>query len=44
MTMNNILEPIKFYSVTDEYGEFSNFYEYEITIDGKLWPTSEHYF
>ncbi len=42
--MNNIPEPIKFYSVTDEYGEFSNFYEYEVTIDGKRWPTSEHYF
>ena len=42
--MNKIIEPIKFYSVTNEYGEFSNFAEYEITIDGKRWPTSEHYF
>jgi N-glycosidase YbiA len=35
---------IKFYSVTDEYGEFSNFAEYPIRIRGKVWPTSEHYF
>ena len=37
-------EPIKFYSVSDKYGEFSNLSEYEIMIDGKQWPTSEHYF
>ena len=35
---------IKFYSVADEYGEFSNFAEYPITLKGKRWPTSEHYF
>ncbi|MBW4623769.1 MAG: NADAR family protein [Cyanosarcina radialis HA8281-LM2] len=37
-------EPIKFYAVNDEYGEFSNFAEYPIMIDAKRWPTSEHYF
>lgn len=37
-------EPIKFYSVADEYGEFSNFANYPIRLKGKLWPTSEHYF
>jgi N-glycosidase YbiA len=42
--MNNSMESVKFYSVTDEYGEFSNFSENEIIIDGKRWPTSEHYF
>lgn len=35
---------INFYSVNDEYGEFSNFALYPITLQGKLWPTSEHYF
>lgn len=37
---NNIL----FYSVGDDYGEFSNFAPYPISVDGKRWPTSEHYF
>lgn len=35
---------ILFYSVTDEYGELSNFAPYPIKLDGKLWPTTEHYF
>jgi N-glycosidase YbiA len=35
---------VKFYSVSDDFGEFSNFAEYPISIDGTLWPTSEHYF
>ena len=39
--MDNV---IKFYSVTDEYGEFSNFAAYPIKLKGKKWPTSEHYF
>jgi ribA/ribD-fused uncharacterized protein len=35
---------ILFYSVGDEYGELSNFASYPIKLDGKVWPTSEHYF
>ncbi|MCA9720493.1 MAG: NADAR family protein [Myxococcales bacterium] len=35
---------IKFYRVGDPYGEFSNFAPYPITIDGVVWPTTEHYF
>ena len=35
---------IKFYSVSCEFGEFSNFAECPITLGGKRWPTSEHYF
>lgn len=35
---------IKFYSVNDTYGEFSNFALYPITLKKKSWPTSEHYF
>ncbi|CAG8667502.1 649_t:CDS:2, partial [Paraglomus brasilianum] len=27
-----------------EYGIFSNFYGAPIELDGKIWPTSEHYF
>ena len=36
--------PIHFYSVTAEYGELSNFARFPITLKGKRWPTSEHYF
>ena len=35
---------IRFYSVTDEHGELSNFARYPIQLKGKRWPTSEHYF
>ena len=35
---------INFYSVGDEYGCFSNFSPHPFTLQGKRWPTSEHYF
>ena len=35
---------IDFYSTRDEYGAFSNFSRHPFTLDGKRWPTSEHYF
>lgn len=35
---------INFYSVTAEFGEFSNFAAFPIRLQGKTWPTSEHYF
>jgi hypothetical protein len=35
---------IRFYHRTDPYYEFTNFYSHPITIDGAIWPTSEHYF
>ncbi len=35
---------IKFYSISDTFGEFSNFAAYPITLKNKRWPTSEHYF
>lgn len=38
------MQTIRFYSTTDDYGEFSNFAEYPIRIDGETWPTTEHYF
>jgi ribA/ribD-fused uncharacterized protein len=35
---------IHFYSVSDAYGEFSDFSPHSITLDSERWPTSEHYF
>lgn len=35
---------INFYSVNDEYGEFSNFAAFPFRLKSKRWPTSEHYF
>ena len=37
-------DDIRFYRTADAYGCFSNFAPYPIEIDGKEWPTSEHYF
>ncbi|MBN9389504.1 MAG: NADAR family protein [Chloroflexi bacterium] len=38
-------ETIYFYSNhEDPYGCFSNFSRHGFTLDGKYWPTSEHYF
>lgn len=42
--MAEVAKVVKFYSVGDEFGEFSNFAPYPITLDGERWPTSEHYF
>jgi ribA/ribD-fused uncharacterized protein len=35
---------IYFYSTNDEYGCFSNFSRHGFKLDGRYWPTSEHYF
>ena len=35
---------INFYRTGDDYGSFSNFAPYPIEVDGKVWPTAEHYF
>lgn len=35
---------INFYSSKSEYREFSNFFRAPIQIDGKTYPTNEHYF
>lgn len=40
----NIQSPILFYSVNDDFGEFSNFALYPVKIDGEIWQTTEHYF
>lgn len=39
-----MLETINFYLTDAPYGEFSNFASFPIRVDGKLWPTTEHYF
>ncbi len=33
-----------FYKTDEEYGCFSNFSHHGFLVDGKWWPTSEHYF
>lgn len=38
------MEAIKFYSEHQKWGEFSNFALYPVKMNGKTWPTSEHYF
>lgn len=35
---------IRFYRSGDAYGYFSNFSRHPIDLDGKIWPTTEHYF
>ena len=35
---------IFFWTRHDEYGALSNFTRAPIEVDGKLWPTSEHYY
>ena len=35
---------IRFYGVGGSYGAFSNFAPYELVIEGRRYPTSEHYF
>jgi ribA/ribD-fused uncharacterized protein len=41
----DVLSPvIHFSGLGGEYGAFSNFAPYPITLRGKHWPTSEHYF
>jgi ribA/ribD-fused uncharacterized protein len=35
---------IRFYNRDELYYEFTNFYPCRVYIDGKTWPTTEHYF
>src|ERR1700758_4947226 len=35
---------IHFYTVNADYGCFSNFSPHPVRLNGKVWPTSEHYF
>lgn len=36
--------PIRFYNRDAPYYEFTNFYPATVRLDGKDWPTTEHYF
>ena len=38
------MEPIRFYKVNAPYGAFSNFSRHAIEVNGKIYPTSEHYY
>lgn len=38
------MRAIFFYSTNKPFGEFSNFWWAAIDLDGRRWPTSEHYF
>lgn len=38
------METINFYKTRDKYGCFSNFSRHSVKLDGRIWPTSEHYF
>jgi hypothetical protein len=42
--MSQKVSEIRFYSTRDEYGCFSNFAAAAITLKGKTWRTTEHYF
>ena len=35
---------IKFYKIKEPYGCFSNFSRHAISLDGRIWATTEHYF
>lgn len=39
-----VMGVIHFYGVDAEYGGFSNFSPHPVVLNGKTWPTSEHYF
>ena len=37
-------ETIQYYRQGDAYGQLSNFAGYPVEVDGKWWPTTEHYY
>ena len=38
------MDVVNFYSVSDDFGQFSNLAASPIHLGGERWPTSEHYF
>jgi ribA/ribD-fused uncharacterized protein len=44
MESTNLNRVINFYQVKGEYGFLSNFSPHPIDIDGRTWPTTEHFF
>lgn len=43
-TTKEIMEQIRFYRVNEAYGGFSNFSPHPFELNGRVWPTAEHYF
>ena len=43
-TRSKTNEEVGFYEVTDAYGYLSNFSDHAIYLEGKIWPTVEHYY
>jgi N-glycosidase YbiA len=37
-------EDVRFYGVKEPFGQLSNFAPFPVEIDGRVWPTAEHYF
>ncbi len=44
LCMSEEQRPIKFTGVSDKNGYFSNFAAYPVSLEGKTWPTAEHYY
>jgi N-glycosidase YbiA len=44
ITATNTMKQILFYRVNEPYGGFSNFSPHPFKLNGRIWPTSEHYF
>lgn len=42
--LNDSSKVIRFYHKGEPYYEFTNFAPFPVDLDGKNWPTSEHYF
>lgn len=38
------MKQIFFWKEDNQYAVFSNFYPHPVTVDGRTWPTSEHYY
>jgi N-glycosidase YbiA len=41
---DRVKSPVKFYEKKDPYYEFSNYSLYEVSINGKSYPSTEHYY
>ena len=38
------MDTVNFYSVSDDFGQFSNLAPFPLALDGERWPTAEHYY
>ena len=38
------IDTVNFYHLNEPFGEFSNFAAFPVSLGGRRWPTSEHYF